>query len=579
MSCNEIKRRARWTSSSVATIAVLAVAVACGRDGDGASQQGEVSKGWSPAQTVSIAGVSADDIRQAIQRRLHGTRPTEIAADRWLHVQRLYNSYNGAPLWMEAEGPNKPRTNALLRAIVNANDDALRLDAYPLPELVQAMGAVRDAKTPTADQLADADVLLTATYVALAEDLLGGQTDPKQLSQNWHIDGSGRAERVDSAVARSLRTAKLDEGIARMRPQYDDYAALQQSLDRFRGIVTKGGWPTVPSGKLLKRGEHDSAARLGALRARLAAEGFGPDSSDSTTRAAATVYDRALAGAVADFQAHHGIVVDSILGDSTVQSLNVTAQYRLAQIAANLERLRWLPRDPGQRYIIVNVPAFRLQAYDSGQKVLEMKVIVGEEYEGKQTPVFADTMQTVVFRPYWQITPNIQKNEIEPKIAADPGYLERNDMEYYKDGGETRIRQRPGDKNSLGLVKFLFPNDFNIYLHGTPEGQLFDKDVRAFSHGCIRLEKPEDLASWVLGWPLDRVTEYEHGDNNRSVRVPSRLPVYITYLTTYMRDGDLYFGNDLYGRDDKLVQQIASGSLASPEAAQNIDKSRKRVNE
>jgi len=564
--------------SRVVLTAAAVLGTACGRDG-GAASSGEVSRAWAPVQAGTIAGVSADDIRMAIQRRLHGTRPAEITAERWLHVQRLYNSYNGAALWMEAEGPNKPRTNALLRAIVNANDDALRLDSYPLPELVQSISVVRESKTPTAEQLADADVLLTSTYVTLAEDLLGGQTDPKQLSQAWHIDGSGRAERVDSAVSRSLRTAKLDEGIARMRPQYDDYAALQKSLGHFREIVTNGGWQTVPRGKLLKRGDHYSAARLNALRARLAAEGFAADSSDSTARKTATVYDRALAGAVANFQAHHGIVVDSILGDSTVQSLNIPAQYRLAQIAANLERLRWLPRDPGQRYIVVNVPAFRLQAYDSGQKALEMKVIVGEEYEGKQTPVFADTMQTVVFRPYWQITPNIQAKEIEPKIAADPGYLDRNDMEYYKDGGATRIRQRPGDKNSLGLVKFLFPNDFNIYLHGTPEGQLFDKDVRAFSHGCIRLEKPDDLATWVLGWPLDRVMEAEHGENNHSVRVPNRLPVYIIYLTTYSRDGDLYFGNDLYGRDDKLVQEIASGSVASPEAAQNLDRLRKLVNE
>jgi murein L,D-transpeptidase YcbB/YkuD len=554
--------------------ATFVLAVACGRDSDAAS--GEVSRGWAPVQSGRVAGISADDIRQAIQRRLHAGRPTEITADRWLHVQRLYNSYDGAPLWMEAEGPNKPRTNALLRAIVDANGDALRLDAYPLTELVQAISAVHDAKTPTAEQLASADVLLTTTYVALAEDLLGGQTDPKQLSQDWHI--GGRVEQVDSAVARSLRTAKLDEGIARMRPRYDDYAALQQALTRFREIVKKGGWPAVPRGKLLKRGDHETAARLTALRARLAAEGFVADSSDSTA-ARPTVYDRSLAGAVADFQAHHGIVVDSILGDSTAQSLNVPAQYRLAQIAANLERLRWLPRDPGQRYIIVNVSAFRLQAYDSGQKALEMKVIVGEEYEGKQTPVFADSMETVVFRPYWQITPNIQRKEIEPKVAADPGYLERNDMEYYKDGGETRIRQRPGDKNSLGLVKFLFPNDFNIYLHGTPEGQLFEKDVRAFSHGCIRLEKPEDLATWVLGWPLDRVLEYEHGQNNRGVRVTHKLPVYITYLTTYARDGQLYFGNDLYGRDDQLVQQMASALFASPQAVRNLAALQRLVNE
>ena len=492
-------------------------------------------------------------------------------------MHRLYDAYSGAALWMESDGPNKPRTTALLRAILNSNTDALRLDAYPLPELVQAIGGVRAAHPPTADQLADADVLLSTAYMALAEDLMGGQTDPKELSQDWHI--TTRDEGLDSAVAKSLRTARLEDGIARMRPQYDDYGALQRQLVRFRDIVNNGGWRAVPAGKQLKRGDRDSAARLAALRSRLAVEGFGADSTDSTAGARPTVYDRALAGAVAEFQAHHGIVVDSILGDSTLQALNVPADYRLAQIAANLERLRWLPRDPGQRYILVNVPAFRLDAYDSGQKVLEMKVIVGEEYEGKQTPVFADSLESIVFRPYWLITPDIQRKEIEPKVAADPGYLDRNDMEYYKDGGQTRIRQRPGDKNSLGLVKFLFPNDFNIYLHGTPQGELFNKDVRAFSHGCIRLEKPEELASWVLGWPIDSVVADEHGRDNLSVRVRRKLPVYIIYLTTYVSDGALYFGNDLYGRDDQLVRQIASASFANPEAVQNLDALRKLVDE
>jgi murein L,D-transpeptidase YcbB/YkuD len=257
----------------------------------------------------------------------------------------------------------------------------------------------------------------------------------------------------------------------------------------------------------------------------------------------------------------------------------VPASYRLAQIAANLERFRWLPRNLGQRYIFVNVPAFRLQAYDSGQKVLEMKVIVGQEYEGKKTPVFADSMETVVFRPYWLVTPDIQRKEIEPKIAANPGYLDANNMEYYRDGGVRRIRQRPGGKNSLGLVKFLFPNDFNIYLHDTPNHELFDKDVRAFSHGCIRVEKPDELAEYVLGWPLEKVQEYEQGKDNVSVRLPKKLPVYITYFTTYTRDGQLYFGNDLYGRDDKLVQQIASDSVANADAARNLEALRKLVND
>jgi len=237
-----------------------------------------------------------------------------------------------------------------------------------------------------------------------------------------------------------------------------------------------------------------------------------------------------------------------------------------------MERHRWMPRSLGSRYISVNVPAFHLEAYDKGQKALEMKVIVGQEYEDKATPVFSDSMETVVFRPYWNITPDIQAKEIEPKIASNPGYMQAEDLEYYKDGGATRIRQKPGPKNSLGYVKFLFPNDFNIYLHDTPNHALFDKDVRAFSHGCIRVEKPIELAEWVLGWDAAKVQQaMEQGPDNTPVKLPRKLPVYITYGTAYIRDGLLYFGNDLYHRDDKLVQAAAAGALPSARVVQALE--------
>jgi murein L,D-transpeptidase YcbB/YkuD len=569
-----------WTRGAirVAIIAGITLLSACGKV-PLPHKHRQITHNWKPAQVQTVAGVPAAAIDTAISQRLAAPRPKEVPANRWEHVQRLYKAYDGKALWMESEGPNRARTTALLQAVASADSDALRLDAYPLTELVQTIGEVRQSKTPSAQQLANADVLLTTAYIALSEDLLSGQTNPKTLAQDWHID-AGR-EQLDSAVALSLRSDSLDQGIALMRPQDEDYAALQKEMARFREIVNKGGWPTVPAGKALKRGDKDSPERLGALRQRLAAEGFGVDSSGAAEDSSARpdVYDRALAGAVAEFQAHHGIVVDSMLGEETLQSLNVPANYRLAQIAANLERFRWLPRNLGQRYIFVNVPAFRLQAYDSGQKVLEMKVIVGQEYEGRKTPVFADSMETVVFRPYWNVTPDIQRKEIAPKVAANPGYLEANNMEYFRDGGVRRIRQRPGGKNSLGLVKFLFPNDFNIYLHDTPNHELFDKDVRAFSHGCIRLEKPDELAQYVLGWPLEKVQEYEQGQDNRSVRLPQKLPVYITYFTTYTRDGQLYFGNDLYGRDDKLVEQIASDSVANADAARTLEALRKLVND
>jgi L,D-transpeptidase YcbB len=304
--------------------------------------------------------------------------------------------------------------------------------------------------------------------------------------------------------------------------------------------------------------------RLAALRSRLAAESLLTDSlapNDSTladsVRDGAAVYDSVLAARVARYQAQHGMTVDSNLSPETVRSLNLPAEYRLGQVAANLERLRWLPRSLGTRYIFVNVPAFTLQAYDTGTKVLEMKVIVGSEYNGRRTPVFSDSMRSVVFRPFWTVPDPIASREIWPKAHRDPGYLARNHYQVARIDGAARVRQLPGEGNALGLVKFLFPNDFSVYLHDTPDGRLFEKDVRAFSHGCIRVERPDDLAAWVLRWPIERVREeMDSGRDDQEVRLTETVPVYITYLTAYAPNGELRFGNDLYLRDDTLVKAM-----------------------
>jgi L,D-transpeptidase YcbB len=543
---------------SMCSLAMLVV-VGC----KGRPSAADAAKEWKPSPGDQVMGVPVGDVTTAIQAQLT-TRPESIPADRWRHIKQLYTTYGTVPLWLEKDGFSQARSKALLRAVVDVRTDALRLDAYPLDELVTTVGAVQATKQATADQLASADVLLTSTYVELAEDLLTGQVDPKSIEQDWHI--STGHEPIDSAVARSLRDPQLDSAIARMRPRDSDYDALRRSLVRFQSLVAAGGWAVVPAGKALKPRQTDNPVRLAALRERLRVEGFGAAEAAPTATAGANVYSTELAGHVADFQARHGIAVDSALGAETMQSLNVPAQYRLAQIAANLERYRWLPRSFGGRYVIVNVPAFRLEAHDS-TGTLEMKVIVGEEFEGKSTPVFADSMETVVFRPYWNITPDIQEQETAPKIAEDSKYMETNDLEYFKDGGETRIRQKPGPKNSLGLVKFLFPNAFNIYLHDTPDDALFAKDVRAFSHGCIRLEKPEELAQWALGWDAARVdSAMQQGPDNQSTRLAKKIPVFIVYATAYERDGLLYFGNDLYSRDDALVKAV-TGSIAPTETS------------
>jgi L,D-transpeptidase YcbB len=555
--------------------------------GETQAAEGEIGRdSWSPASLTEVKGIPIATLRTAVQERLKGKQPGSVGDDAWGHTKRLYARFQHSPLWLEKGGLDKDRAEALTNALLNATSDGLRIDDYPLSEVAHAVSAVRATNQPTAEQLADADVLLTAAYASLGEDLLVGQVDPKTVGQSWHIDA--RDENVDSALVRTLVKLPLDKAINAMRPNDEEYAALQKELARFREVVSKGGWKPIPAGKPLKRGQSDSPERIAALRARLAAEGISvpeasaasnaalADSGAKTTRSSparsGAVFDNGLASAIAQFQARHGINVDSSLGKETLDALNVPAEYRLGQIAANLERTRWLPRALGSRYIYVNVPAFQLRAFDKGEPVLEMKVIVGQEYEDKATPVFSDSMETVVFRPYWNITPDIQAKEIEPKLASNPGYLAANDMEYYNDGGQRRIRQRPGPKNSLGFVKFLFPNDFNIYLHDTPNHELFDKDVRAFSHGCIRVEKPDELAQWVLGWDASKVEQaMREGGDNRGVKLPHKIPVYIAYGTAYVRDGQLFFGNDLYHRDDALVKAMAEGAWVSARGVQAIE--------
>ena len=553
-------------TACVAAMASLASLGACKAGSSGKRPR------YTPGSQARVLKVEMDSLKPAITARLASAdRPSWVTAPRWGKVQMLYSRYASAPLWLEEQGI-KDRAGALLEAIRTAPEHALDTASYPISAIQQVVDAKRLTDTASASTLANADVLLTSAYVAYASDMLVGQVDPKSISQGWHIPADSRE--VDSALVRGIEDSDMKASLAEMAPQDPDYAALKTAYARYLAIAAKGGWPTVPT----QAGPARDAALHTRLDAELAADSIGVPQGDSaaavpipaapadstrSTERAAHGTDQSLKAELKGFQERHGLERTGVLDKPTIEEINVPAADRARQIAANLERHRWLPRQLGSRYVYVNVPAFRLDAYDSGQKQLSMRVVVGAEYEGKNTPVFSDSMETVVFRPYWNITPDIQAREVGPKAASDPGYLERNNMEYYKDGGETRIRQRPGEKNSLGLVKFLVPNSFNIYLHDTPAKTLFQQANRAASHGCIRLEKPAEMAQWVLGWDAGQVEAAMHGEDNHAVKVPKKLPVYIVYFTTYVRDGRLYFGDDIYGRDQALVKQVASAVAPS----------------
>jgi murein L,D-transpeptidase YcbB/YkuD len=562
-------RRKQFVRTGFALVLAVAAGAGCDRLGSGDRHRsetgGEVDDSFDPAGVKSVKGVPIAELRGAIEKRLDTDRPRTISERQWQHARKLYEGHAGNPIWLDSDGLRERRTKTLMTALLNADADALALDGYPLEELRRLLSALLEAERPSAELLGDVDVVLTTTYVALATDLMTGQVDPSRVSQDWHIKVA--PAQIDSALDRFLRDRRFDVSMTEMRPEYEEYQALQKQLVRYRELIARGGWQPVPEGKALKPGDKAPPERLAALRARLAAEAY--DAGDSAT--APGQYDRPLAGAIAQFQREHGIVVDSALGKETLAALNLPAEYRLGQIAANMERYRWMPRALGSRYVFVNVPAFRLEAYDDGKQALEMKVIVGAEFDGRNTPAFSDSMQYVVFRPYWNPTDSIMVKELWPKVQSDPTFLERNNYEIVTEGGEERIRQRPGDKNALGLVKFMFPNSFSIYMHDTPEGELFAQDVRAFSHGCIRLEHPDKMAEWVLGWTPDQVQSAMHATrDNRHVNLEEKVPVFIVYFTTFMRDGRLHFGNDLYGRDRPLVEAVKNGAQPTVSAVQAV---------
>lgn len=567
--------------------AILALSATACKSSEGTPayslDEGDITESWSPDSLTEVRGIPVDDLRARIEERIASDdRPKGVDGRNWDRVRALYENYEHRPLWLEKDADSR-RGDDLVYLLTSIHEHGLRGSAYPLEELRDALKPIDKAKKPTAEQLAEADVMLSTIYVALGEDLLIGQVSPKEVEPDWKIDPQGID--VDSALARTLRYEPLARAMTRLAPPDEGYRGLKEALKSYRSLAERGGWPTVPEGETLRPGDSASVERLTTLRKRLAAEGFldvrASDTTPPPPAGGQAVFDRDLAGALARFQARHGIMVDSILGPGTTQSLNLGVEYRIGQIMANMERFRWLPREMGSRYVFVNVPAFQLHAYDEGQKVLDMKVIVGAEYDERATPAFADSMAYLEFAPYWNVPKGIAEKEIWPKQNADPSYFARNHYEQVTtSGGYTYVRQTPGPWNALGQVKFIFPNDMNIYLHDTPEDGLFERDVRAFSHGCIRVERPDALAAYALGnkkgWTDSRIRSAMNGENQR-VYLDRKIPVYIVYFTAFHRDDVLHFGNDIYDRDDKLVETVKRSAIPSAAEVALLQELRKLV--
>lgn len=530
---------------------------------------------------VSPRFTQADSVTRLLEERVRADRrPAGVGEAAWRRAAELYQGNQFTPLWLGSARLD-PRARALVAAVVDADRHGLRRSDYPLGALSSALAAVASPGEAGPEALATADVLLTATLAAYATDMLVGRVNPRAVEPAWHIDP--RAAPVDSLVREAARTPDLAAALRRLAPQEDGYATLVAALGRYRAVAAAGGWARVPAGRTLRPGA--ASARVRPLRARLRAEGYLTLLATDAGSASDSAYSGALVDAVARFQARHGLAVDRAVGPATRAALNVSADARARQVAANMERYRWLPRDLGDRYLLVNVPAFRLIAVDSGRRVLTMRVVVGSELAGRRTPIFSDAMRYVQFGPYWNVPRSIAVNEILPEARRDRSYLAEHDYEIVRGWGTDapvvdpwtlddialfapryRVRQRPGPDNALGRVKFMFPNEFNVYLHDTPVQALFARRVRAASHGCVRVADPAALADFVLrddpAWTPARVRAAIGAGERARVQLQRALPVYLLYLTAFDRGGAVAFRDDLYGMDATLMRALGDGSEA-----------------
>jgi murein L,D-transpeptidase YcbB/YkuD len=527
-------------------------------------------------------------LRDAVLGRpdLASLRDSHEAPGAWHGLQDFYGRRDYRPAWSTSAGPSRQAAAliAAIPALAAEGLDVQRYSAERLAALAREVGATKSFDDADAQRrLADLDVELTFTYLSLAEDLAAGSLQPEKLDVEWSVKRPAATAAAQPDLDQALGAKTPGEMLKNLRsltPRHAGYQRLAQGLAAYRAIAVRGGWGVVPAGPPLKPG--DRGPRVAALRARLAASGdlAAPAPPAEAGAAAADGYDEAVAAAVAHFQRRHGLETTGKVGVDTLAELNVPVEARIRQIEVNQERWRWLPASLGDRYIAVNVADFRLDVVEDGAVPLSMRVVVGKPKS--HTPNFSGRMTYLELNPNWNLPDDIAANEIAPKLAKDPGYLASHGMELIRGWGNKeevadpatvdlaklgkgspyRVRQRPGSDNSLGQVKFMFPNPFDVYLHGTPSQHLFARTVRSFSHGCVRLEKPQDLAAYLLKddpkWSPEAIQDAIATGDHQTIVLARPLPVYILYWTAWVdADGTVELRRDLYGHDAAVEQALA----------------------
>ncbi|MCU0538644.1 MAG: L,D-transpeptidase family protein [Desulfobacterales bacterium] len=489
-------------------------------------------------------------------------------------LPRFYAQRGYRAAWHDTGG-SFAAAETLLEEIKRVGEDGLDPQDYHLRTLQTLLETARSGQVSgtAADPalLVDLDFLLTDAFLLLGSHLRAGRVNPKTLHTEWvvRLDPEVDFTRI---LQSALESGGIGEALDGLRPIHPEYRALKGALVDYRRLAAAGEWPQLPSSARWEPGDTGEIAEL--LRGRLIASG------DLAPGAGGAGPGHELSEGLRRFQARHGLEADGRMGAQSLKALNVPAAERVRQIELNLERWRWLPADLGPRHIRVDVPRFELSVVEEGEVVMRMRVVVGRDY--RRTPVFSSLMDHLVFNPDWTIPPRIAVQDILPKARKDPGYMRREHIRVFdgwgRDAAELdpdaidwnavtaadfryKLRKDPGPKNDLGRVKFMFPNDFNVYLHDTPSRRLFERSMRGFSSGCIRIEKPLELAAYLLqdspAWPPEAVTAAVDSGRMRTVMLPRRIPVHLIYMTAGVDpEGRAEFRPDIYERDPVLDRAL-----------------------
>ena len=491
-------------------------------------------------------------------------------------VAKLYEANGYSLLWVQ-NGRVRPQGLAVIALLQNAGAKGLDPEDYDGSRWQGRL--LKLGQKPSEQDLVAFDTALTVSAMRYIRSIHCGRVNPKEFK--FELDMAGEqlplAEFVQAQV---LNASDPAAEIQKLEPPFMGYRKLLELLPVYEGYAKRADEPKLPTvTKTVRPGQpYAGVVSLGRFL-----QTIGDIRSGVQLDPNATIYDGVLVAGVKHYQDRHGETPTGYLDPRTVNELNTPPWVRIRQIKLTLERWRWIPHSFAQPPVVVNLPEYRVRAMNlDGSVAFYKNVIIGKAY-GHKSPVFQKDIQYVVFRPYWEVTPSIQRNEIVPHILKDANYIARNNFEVVTPKGEVvtdnqvspevlegikslhlMVRQKPGDTNSLGLVKIIFPNPENVYLHGTDAPGLFSQDIRDFSHGCIRVQNPEDLVAWVLrnnpGWDLERVKATMNGDkNNLQVNLATRIPVLIVYGTaTVNEENQIRFFDDIYGYDAELDKALAA---------------------